>query len=121
MCWESSACALTLEKLSAGINERFGEKIMIRVRRSELKLAVVEIRNGSRIRVTESSAMARSEFVSVNKISDGGATVKVAGFEVPSGLEIVTETNPVDATSATEIDAVSWVAEMNVVGRFTPF
>ena len=110
-----------MEKLSAGISERFGEKIIILVRWSELRLVVVEIRKGSRTRITESSAMARSEFGSVNKISEGGAIVKVAAFEIPSGLATVTETAPVDAISEREIAAVSCLAWMNVVGRSAPF
>src|SRR5437016_1131866 len=65
--------------------------------------------------------MARSEFGSVNKISEGGAIVKVAAFEIPSGFATLTEIIPGDAISAGEIVAVNCLAEMSVVGRFPPF
>src|SRR5438128_7222058 len=89
MSSESSACAVRAELVSPGNRSALRARRMIRVRRSELKLKVVLSGNGSRIIVTESKAIARSVFASLNKVGGGVVTVSVASllFALPKAFD----------------------------------
>jgi len=65
--------------------------------------------------------MARSELGSVNSISDGGAMVNAAAFELPSGFETVIDAGPGDRISVNGTAALNCPDETNIVGRVRPF
>src|SRR2546422_879252 len=81
LCAPSSAFALTAAGVSAGCKVRFIANIMTRVRLSLPQLSGEVIANGSRVCVTESTAMAR---VDVSWLTSFGAELWATVFgEIP--------------------------------------